>query len=173
MLLVAAPGDAQRSRHGVELLGVVRQQVGPAIGPVSHRGPLAPVVDVDGQRRPAQGRSRRMGNGLFHQRPLKRQASWTGSCSSGGAGRGQASCTAAVMAARTAGSGDGGPGNDNVDVAAVDHVRHSGTFPCLRFGSSSRFDARMSRLRQITRRVSAGEITSSMYPRSAAMYGLA
>ena len=172
--LVAPPGDAQRSRHGVELVGVVRQQVGPAVGPVSHRGPLAPVVDVDGQRRPAQGRSRRMGSGLFHQRPLKRQASWIGSCSSGGAGRGQANWTAAVMAARTAGSGAGGSGNDNVVVAtAVDHVRHSGTFPCLRFGSSSRFDARMSRLRQITRRVSAGEITSSMYPRSAAMYGLA
>ena len=58
--LVAPPRDAQRRRHGVELLGVVRQQVGPAVGPVSHRGPLAPVVDVDGQRRRAQGRSRRM-----------------------------------------------------------------------------------------------------------------
>ena len=117
-----------------------------------------------------------MGNGLFHQRPLKRQASWIGSCSSGGAGRGQASWTAAVMAARTAGSGDGGPDNDSDDVDGVAEAprrRHSGTFPCLRFGSSSRFDARMSRLRQITRRVSAGEITSSMYPRSAAMYGLA
>ena len=118
-----------------------------------------------------------MGNGLFHQRPLKRQASWIGSCSSGGAGRGQANWTAAVMAARTAGSGEGRatratPPTPTPTSSAV-HAGHSGTFPCLRFGSSSRFDAKMSRLRQITRRVSAGEITSSMYPRSAAMYGLA
>ena len=89
--LVAPPGDAERGGHGVELLGLVRQQVGPTVGPVPDRRPLAPVVDVDGQRPPAQGRSRRIGTGLFHQRPLKRHASWTGSCSSGGrrAGPGQ------------------------------------------------------------------------------------
>ena len=158
--LVAPPRDAERGRHGMELLGVVRQQVGPAVRPVADRGPLAPVVDVDGQRRPAQGRSRRMGIGLCHQRPLKRQASWIGSCSSGGAGRGHASWTAAAMAARTAGSAVAGPDSDS-DSDRPD-VAHSGTLPCLRLGSSSRLEARMSRLRQMTRRVSAGEMTSSM-----------
>jgi hypothetical protein len=39
---------------------------------------------------------------------------------------------------------------------------HSGMLPCLRRGNSSRLEARMSRLRQITARVSAGEMTSSM-----------
>ena len=105
--LVAAGRDPQRSGHGVQLSRVVGQQVRPAVGAVAHGGPLAPVVDVDGQR-PAQGRLRRSGMGLCHQRPLKRQGWCTGSCSSAGAGRGQASCTAATMAARTAGSGGGG-----------------------------------------------------------------
>ena len=75
--------------------------------PGPDRGPLAPVVDVDGQRPARVGRGC-IGTGLFHQRPLKRHAWCTGSRSSGGAGRGQASWTAAVMAARTAGSGCGG-----------------------------------------------------------------
>ena len=164
--LVAPARDPERGGHGVELLGVVGQQVRPAVGPVAHRGRLAPVVDVDGQRR-AQGRSRRSGTGLCHQRPLKRQASCTGSCSSAGAGRGQASWTAAAMAASTPGSGSGARGaRRRVDGCAAGAAarggRHSGTLPCLRRGSSSRLEARMSRLRQMTARVSAGEITSSM-----------
>jgi len=39
---------------------------------------------------------------------------------------------------------------------------HSGTFPCLRFGSSSRFETSMARLLISTLRVSEGSITSSM-----------
>ena len=105
--LVAPGRDTERRRHGVQLPGVVRQHVGPAVVAVAHGGALAPVVDVDGQRR-AQGRSRRSGTGLFHQRPEKRQASCTGLFWSAWAGRGQASCTAAVMAARTSGLGSGG-----------------------------------------------------------------
>src|ERR1019366_8606480 len=50
---------------------------------------------------------------------------------------------------------------------------HSGMFPCLRLGRSSRFDTSRARLLTSTRRVSAGSITSSTYPRSAAAYGLA
>ena len=50
---------------------------------------------------------------------------------------------------------------------------HSGMFPCLRRGSSSFLDARRSSERTMTRRVSAGSMTSSTYPRSAATYGLA
>ena len=38
---------------------------------------------------------------------------------------------------------------------------HSGTLPCLRLGSSSRLDRNKSRLRDSTRRVSAGSMTSS------------
>ena len=45
---------------------------------------------------------------------------------------------------------------------------HSGTLPCLRLGSSSRLDASMRRPATNFWRVSAGSITSSMYPRSAA-----
>ena len=38
---------------------------------------------------------------------------------------------------------------------------HRGTLPCLRRGSSSRLVERISKLRQMTARVSAGEMTSS------------
>src|SRR5690606_19181148 len=51
-------------------------------------------------------------------------------------------------------------------------VGHRGTFPCLRLGSSSRFDRSISKPAITLRRVSAGSITSSTMPRSAAMYGL-
>jgi len=50
---------------------------------------------------------------------------------------------------------------------------HSGTFPCLRRGSSSRFVDSIRSPATSFRRVSAGSMTSSMYPRSAAAYGLA
>jgi len=50
---------------------------------------------------------------------------------------------------------------------------HSGMFPCLRRGSSSRLVRNIRRPATIFWRVSAGSITSSMYPRSAAAYGLA
>ena len=124
-------------------------------------GRLPPVVDVDGQRR-VQGRSRLTGTGLFHQRPLKRQASCTGLQL---VGRGGAAARPAARPTRwrraqpgrvrAAGAGRGAPGRSRAGA-------HSGTLPCLRRGSSSRLEARMSRLRQITDRVSAGEITSSM-----------
>jgi hypothetical protein len=55
----------------VQFLLVVGQQMRPAIDPMANGGSLAPVVEVNGQRR-AQGRSRRNGVGLFHQRPLNR-----------------------------------------------------------------------------------------------------
>lgn len=49
----------------------------------------------------------------------------------------------------------------------------SGTLPCLRCGRSSRFERNIRRPATTLRRVSAGSITSSMKPRSAATYGLA
>ena len=49
------------------------------------------------------------------------------------------------------------------------HRAQNGMLPCLRLGRSSRLLRRSSRLRTRTRRVSAGSITSSTYPRSAAM----
>ena len=104
--LVAAWGDAEARRQCVQLGRIVRQQVGPAVLALADGGPLAPVVDVDGQGR-AQGRSRRSGIGLFHQRPLNRQVWCTGSCSSGAPGCGHTSWAAAVMAARTSGPGSG------------------------------------------------------------------
>ena len=55
----------------------------------------------------------------------------------------------------------------------ADGLAQRGTLPCLRCGSSPRFDASIARLRESTLRVSAGEMTSSTYPRSAAMYGVA
>src|SRR4029450_2824329 len=48
-----------------------------------------------------------------------------------------------------------------------------GALPCLRWGSSSRLVRRTRIPATILRRVSAGSITSSMKPRSAAAYGLA
>ena len=50
---------------------------------------------------------------------------------------------------------------------------HNGTLPCLRWGSSSRLVRSIARPATSLRRVSAGSMTSSMKPRSAAAYGLA
>ena len=90
--------------------------------------------------RSTQGRPRRIGTGLDHQRPEKRQTRWVGSAAgSTAAGRGQAWSTAATMTASTTGSGAGrGASPGGVGGA------HRGTFPCLRRGSSSRLEARMS-----------------------------
>ena len=77
-----------------------------------------------------------------------------------GAGRGHASCTAATMAASTAGSGWGAHRHDH-GRRRRRRLAHSGTFPCLRFGRSSRLEASRRRLRTRTRRVSAGSMTSS------------
>jgi hypothetical protein len=104
--LVAPLRDAELRRQGVQLFLIVGQQMRPPVLPIPDGGPLPPIVDVDRQRR-AQGRSRRNGVGLFHQRPLKRQDWCTGSCSSGAAGCGHDICTAAVMTAMTSGSGTG------------------------------------------------------------------
>jgi len=52
-------------------------------------------------------------------------------------------------------------------------IAHNGMFPCLRCGSSSRLDLSISRPAMTFMRVSAGSMTSSMNPRSAATYGLA
>lgn len=52
-------------------------------------------------------------------------------------------------------------------------ANQSGTLPCLRCGRSSRFERNIRRPATTLRRVSAGSITSSMKPRSAATYGLA
>jgi hypothetical protein len=46
-------------------------------------------------------------------------------------------------------------------TGSLHRVAHSGTFPCLRFGSSSRLVRSRSRLRASTLRVSAGSMTSS------------
>ena len=48
-------------------------------------------------------------------------------------------------------------------------VAQSGTFPCLRLGSSSRFERSISKPAMTFLRVSAGSMTSSTMPRSAAM----
>ena len=64
---------------------------------------------------------------------------------------------------------DGGLGRDR-DATGV---AHSGMFPCLRCGSSSRLDLSISRPAMTLMRVSAGSMTSSTKPRSAAAYGLA
>ena len=52
-------------------------------------------------------------------------------------------------------------------------VAHSGMFPCLRAGIVSRFVPSIRSALIKRGRVSAGSITSSMNPRSAAMYGVA
>lgn len=59
---------------------------------------------------------------------------------------------------------DGGLGRDG-DARGV---AHSGMFPCLRCGSSSRLDLSISRPAMTLMRVSAGSMTSSTKPRSAA-----
>ena len=59
---------------------------------------------------------------------------------------------------------DGGLGRDR-DARGV---AHSGIFPCLRCGSSSRLDLSISRPAMTLIRVSAGSMTSSTKPRSAA-----
>ena len=57
--------------------------------------------------------------------------------------------------------------------AAEPPAHQSGMLPCLRRGSSSRLVRSMARPATTFWRVSAGSITSSTYPRSAAAYGLA
>ena len=59
------------------------------------------------------------------------------------------------------------------DAHARYRFAHNGMFPCLRCGSSSRLDLSISRPAMTFMRVSAGSMTSSMNPRSAATYGLA
>ena len=77
---------------------------------------------------PAQGRSRREVAGRVHHRPLNRQAGGPdGSSATTTTGRGQAWSTAAASTASTAGS-------------IGSRVAHSGMFPCLRLGRSSRLD---------------------------------
>ncbi len=49
----------------------------------------------------------------------------------------------------------------------------SGMFPCFRFGFGSRFVSAVSSAEIKTGRVRRGSMTSSTYPRSAAVYGLA
>jgi hypothetical protein len=55
----------------------------------------------------------------------------------------------------------------------VHRCDQSGMLPCLRRGSSSRLVRSIARLAATFWRVSAGSMTSSMYPRSAAAYGFA
>ena len=59
------------------------------------------------------------------------------------------------------------------DAHARRRITHNGMFPCLRCGSSSRLDLSISRPAMTFMRVSAGSMTSSMNPRSAATYGFA
>ena len=61
--LVAATGDAEPGGHGVQLARLVGQEVRPTVLALADGGPLAPVVDVDRQRRPRSGppRQRRLG----------------------------------------------------------------------------------------------------------------
>ena len=96
--------------------------------------------------------------GLRHQRPEKRQTGEPASSSSvlTTTGRGQSASTAATMAATSAGVGVG------VILSSSTSPPYSGTLPCLRFGSSSRFDRSMARPAMSFRRVSAGSMTSSM-----------
>ena len=49
MDLVAPAWDPERARHRVQFVGIVGQQMGPAFLAAADRGPLPPVVDVDGQ----------------------------------------------------------------------------------------------------------------------------
>jgi hypothetical protein len=49
MDLIAPAGDPERAGHRVQLVGIVSQQMGPAVLAVADGGPLPPVVDVDGQ----------------------------------------------------------------------------------------------------------------------------
>jgi hypothetical protein len=72
--LVTAGRNPELGRHGMELTGVVRQEMRPPVLALADDRPLAPVVDVDGQR-PVHGRGRRTSAGWAHQRPLKRQDS--------------------------------------------------------------------------------------------------
>jgi len=72
MLLIPPEGNAQLGGQRMQLVLIVGQQMRPTILPAPDGGALAPVIDVDGQRR-ALGRSRRSTIGVFHQRPLKRQ----------------------------------------------------------------------------------------------------
>jgi hypothetical protein len=103
---------------------------------------------------------------LVHHRPENRQR---GGCwsSAAAAGRGQAASTAATMAATS--SSVASPPREiatAVEAATVDSVvllsvAYSGTLPCLRLGSSSRFDRSRSSPAMSLTRVSAGSITSS------------
>ena len=101
---------------------------------------------------------RRSGPRLNH-RPEKRHAGT--SSAAGRAAIVAATCSAAATRAAISSSGSVGTRREP--------VAHSGTFPCLRLGRSSRLPRSRSSDRLRTRRVSAGSMTSSMKPRSAAM----
>src|SRR5699024_4844000 len=68
------------------------------------------------------------------------------------------------------GCGAGGVGRGGGTVLAG---AHSGMFPCFLVGSVSRLVRRARSARATSRRVSAGRITPSIQPRSAAVYGVA
>ena len=109
-----------------------------------------------------QGRLRRNGTGLVHQRPENRQRGGSPRPSAV-AGRGQATSIAATMAATS--SSDASPPRVTARSVLVgsllDTGTYSGTLPCLRLGRSSRLERSMSSPATSLARVSAGSITSS------------
>ena len=157
----AGPGGRGRTAH--------RLRDRPPTDPDSGCRPGRPIGSGPAAvSRPAQGRSRRVVAGRDHHRPLNRHAGGLldllgpGPPGAGArpgpprrpgrpAPRGRAPaggrCPGSAPGWRRVGS-DGGQA-------------HSGMFPCLRLGRSSRLDTRRARLRTRTRRVSAGSMTSS------------
>ena len=151
-------------REAVDLVvGVGRQAaVGAGLGAVVDDGL---VVGDRGElsHRGHQGRSRRTAIGLVHQRPANRQ-------------RGGGFDAPGATTARGHDDLDGRRDRRRLLVASASAARrrdplvrhHSGTLPCLRLGSSSRFERSSSRPATSLMRVSAGSMTSSTKPRSAA-----
>ena len=105
------------------------------------------------------GRSRRAATGRAHQRPEKRHAGVGSSTTAlvGAAGRGQVISIAATIAAISSSVGVGWMS----PISGASGRCHSGMFPCLRPGSSSRLVRSMRRPAMSLTLVSAGSITSS------------
>jgi hypothetical protein len=97
---------------------------------------------------------------LVHHRPEKRHR---GGCSAAppAMGRGQVTSMAAAIAATSSSVASPPRAIVMVDVEVLTPVAYSGTLPCLRFGSSSRFERSRSSPAISFTRVSAGSMTSS------------
>ena len=154
----------------VEVVGL-ETVVHPDVEIVVHHGEVVGDRGQLHQGPSVQGRPRRSGSGFVHQRPENRQRAGSASIAVVRIRRGHDSSSADTIAATSSSLASGVMAA--ISMGGVMATTYSGMLPCLRAGSSSRFVRSSSSPAISLTRVSAGSITSSTKPRSAATYGLA